>query len=219
MSSHQPINAAGRALHSLLRPLLTLVLAMMLAACSSQAAREAEMAEQEAARVAAQQEAARVAQEQERQRAMEQERQRRAQAAEQARLQAQREAEAERREAQARARAEAERREREAAEQQERQRRAALAAAEAERRSKLQRIAELEQQIARIQEQTVDDAERSVLLREAIAAAEELLTALTEEQAKYENTDDQGNTVEPLEKDLIAELEARKNDLVEQASN
>ena len=47
--------------------------------------------------------------------------------------------------------------------------------------------------------------------------AEELLDVLTTEQAKYERTDDYGNTLEPLAKELIAELEARKDSLVRQA--
>jgi len=134
-------------------------------------------------------------------------------------VRAQREAEEARQRAAAQARAEQERREREAAEQREQERLAAIAAAEAERREKLQRIATLEQQIARIQEETAQDERRTVLLREAILAAEELLDALAAEQVKYESTDESGNTVEPLAKDLIAELEARKDSLVQQINN
>lgn len=197
------------------RALLGSLLVAVLGACSSQSAREAELAEQEAARVAAEQEAARVAQ----QRAIQEERERQERAAAEARLQAQREAEQRRREEAARARAEEERREREAAERRERERLAALAAAEAERRQRLERIAELERQIASVRAEAATDQERAALLQEAILAAEELLAVLTEEQAKYENTDEQGNPVEPLAKDLIAELEARKNSLVQQANN
>jgi flagellar biosynthesis GTPase FlhF len=197
------------------RLLLATLLVTLLGACSTQSARDAEMAEQEAARVAAEQEEARIAQ----QRAMQQERERQERAAAEARLQAQREAEQRRRQEAAQARAEQERRERQEAERRERERLAAIAAAEAERRQKLQRIAELEQQIASVQAQAASDQERAVLLQEAIVAAEDLLEVLTAEQAKYENTDPQGNPVEPLAKDLIAELEARKNNLVQQANN
>ena len=49
--------------------------------------------------------------------------------------------------------------------------------------------------------------------------AEELLQMLIAEQSKYENTDANGNTVNPLSKDLIAELEARKNELVRQSQS
>ncbi|MBL6817536.1 MAG: hypothetical protein ISQ58_10455, partial [Pseudomonadales bacterium] len=47
--------------------------------------------------------------------------------------------------------------------------------------------------------------------------AEDSLEALADEVAKYESTDETGNTLDPLAKDLIAELEARKNELVERA--
>lgn len=186
-----------------------------LAACSTPGAREAEIAEQEAAAVAAEQEQARL----ERERALAEERARQERAEVQARIQAQREAEQARLQAEAEAREEEERREREAAERRERERLAAIAAAEQERRERLQRIASLEQQIAQIQSDAAEDQRRAGLLEEAIVAAEELLEALSAEQAKYENTDDQGNTLEPLEKELIAELEARKDTLVRQINN
>lgn len=189
------------------------LLLLSLAACNSQAAREAEMAEQEAVRIAAEQEAARLAAEEERQRALALQRQQQAEAAERARLQAARE----RQEAEARARAEQERRERQEAERRERERLAAIAAAEQERQQKLDRITELEAQLAQIQAQTANDERTTLQLQQAISAAEELLEVLTAEQAKYENTDASGNTVEPLAKDLIAELQARKDQLVEQA--
>ncbi len=183
-----------------------------LAACSSPGAREAEIAAQEAARVAAEQEQARL----ERERALVAERERRERAEAQAQIQAQRDAEQARMRAEAEARAAAERAE---AERVERERLAAIAAAEQARRERLQRIASLEQQIAQIQQVAGADQRRSALLREAIVAAEELLDALTAEQAKYENTDEQGNTLEPLAKEMIAELEARKNSLVQQINN
>jgi len=53
-------------------------------------------------------------------------------------------------------------------------------------------------------------------MRQAIAVAEELIEALTAEQAKYDNVED-GQTIEPLAKEYIDELEARKNQLVQQA--
>lgn len=195
------------------RAVIAGLLLATLTACGSQAAREAELAEQEAARVAAEQEAARAVAEQERQQEAELQRRQQAEAEERARLQAARE----RQEAEARARAEAERREREEAERREQERLAAIAAAEEERRQKLNRISELEAQIARIQEQAADDEGSALVLQQAILAAEELLDALVAEQAKYENTDQSGNTVEPLAKDLIADLQARKDELVEQA--
>lgn len=195
--------------------LLVILTLIGLAGCSTPGAREAEIAEQQAATAAAEQEQARL----DRERAMvaEQARQERAEA--QARIQAQREAEQARLQAEAEARAAAERREREAMERRERERLAAIAEAEQERRQRLQRIASLEQQIAQIQSETAADQQRTTLLEEAIVAAEELLEALAAEQAKYENTDEQGNTVEPLAKDLIAELEARKDTLVRQINN
>lgn len=190
--------------------LLATALLVTLGACTSQAAREAELAAQVAAQAAVEQEATRVAQEQERQLAAEQQRQREAEAAERARLQAQRDRQAE----EARLRAEAEREEREAAEQRERARLAAIAAAEAERQDKLDRIVELEAQIAALQMDVQEDESDTVYLAEAVQVAEELLEVLTAEQAKYESTDTAGNTVEPLAKELIAELQARKDDLV-----
>jgi hypothetical protein len=53
--------------------------------------------------------------------------------------------------------------------------------------------------------------------REAIQVAEELVEVLAEEQAKYENVDAAGNLLEPLAQDLIADLEARRTSLVEEA--
>jgi len=196
------------------RLLVGLLLVVTLGACSSQGAREAEMAAQAAAQAAQEQEAARIAQERQRAAAAEQQRLREAEAEERARLQAQRERQAEA----ARMRAEAEREQREAAEARERARNAAIAAAEAERQEKLDRIAELERQIAALQQEARDDDSATVYLAEAVQAAEELLDVLAAEQAKYENTDADGNTLEPLAKDMIAELEARKDDLVRRAT-
>ena len=200
----------------LARPFVMLALILALGACTSQAAREAELAVIEAERVAAEQEAARIIQEEERLRAIEEQRRREAEATERARIAAEQQR---RDEEEARARAEAERLRREEEERREQERLAAVAAAEAERLEKVERIETLEQQIAAIEADTVQDEASMAILQEAILVAEELLEVLTAEQAKYENTDDQGNTVEPLSKDLIAELEARKDNLVRQAQS
>lgn len=215
-NKRQPIDMVARQhLKTWSKTAVVGLLLATLSACTSQAAREAELAEQEAQRVAAEQEAARQAAEQERMEAEEQRRQQQALAAERARAQEARE----RQEAEARARAEAERREREEAERREQERLAAIAAAEAERRDKLNRIEELEQQIASIQDQTAANEETALVLQQAILAAEELLEALAAEQAKYESTDAAGNTIEPLAKELIAELQARKDQLVQQVQS
>lgn len=197
------------------RLLLSLLLLSSLVACGAQSAREAVLAEEEAARIAAEQMAAQAAAEEERERAAEMERQRIAQAEERERQR--RERELERQQAEARARAEAERREQEEAQRREQERLAVIAAAAAEREEKLERIEMLEAQIATIQTETGADEERTIVLQQAIQAAEELLEALADEVAKYESTDETGNTLDPLAKDMLAELEARKNELVERA--
>lgn len=197
------------------RAVVATVLLLVLASCASQATRDAEIAAVEAERVAMQQAAAQVVADQERARAAELQRQRDREAAERARVQEIRD----RQLAEARARADAEREKREAAAQAERERRAAIAAAEAERQDRLDRITALEQQIASIETEVGEEESRVVTLTQAIETAEELLATLAEEQGKYENTDEQGNTVEPLEKELIAELESRKNELVRQANS
>jgi len=197
------------------RAILVTVAMLTLASCASQGAREAELVAVEAERIAMEQEAAQVAVEQERARAAQLQRQRERAQAERARVQAQRD----RQLAEAQARAEAERQVAEAEEQRERERLAAIAAVEAQRQEKLDRIAALEQQIASIQADVVDDESRTASLMQAVEVAEELLTVLTEEQDKYENTDAAGNTLEPLAKDLIAELESRKDELLRQSNS
>ena len=181
----------------------TLIL-LVLASCASQASREAEIAGVEAERVSIEQEAVQLAADQARARAAELQLQRDRGAAELARVEEARE----RQVAEARARADAER-----------ERRAVIAEAEAERQDKLDRITALEQQIASIDTEVGEEESRVTTLTRAIETAEELLTTLAAEQVKYENTDDQGNTVEPLAKELIAELESRKNELVRQANS
>jgi len=195
---------------------LGLIFVLALGGCSSNAAREAELATQEAERITAEQEMARIVQEQERARAAELTRQREAEVADRARLQADRERQA------AAARAEEERRRQEEAEQREQTRLAQLAVSEAvevERREKLEQISQLEQQIAAIQTEADKNDAVSAILQETILVAEELLQVLITEQTKYENTDADGNTMDLLSKDLIAELEVRKNNLLRQTQS
>ena len=208
-------SSANEALTRLTRLFVMPVLILVLGACTSQATREAELAAIEAERIAAELEAARIVQEEERLRAREEQRRQEAEAAERARIAA----EQQRREEEARVRAEDERLRREEEERQELERLAAIATAEAEEQEKIDRIEALEQQIAAIEADTIQNEASMSILQEAILVAEELLEVLTAEQAKYENTDDQGNTVEPLSKDLIAELEARKDNLVRRAQS
>jgi hypothetical protein len=196
-----------------------LLTTLVLGACTTQATRDAELAAQEAAILAEQQDAARLEQETARRQAALERRRGEVVAAAQARLQAREQATRERQAAQARAREDAERRAREEADRLESVRIEVLARVEAERQEKLQRIAELEQQIAGIESTATNDAATNEILLEAVAVAEQLVDALTEEQLKYENTDADGNTVQPLSKELIAELEDMKNDLVRQASS
>jgi chromosome segregation ATPase len=183
----------------------TLIL-LVLASCASQVSREAEIAGVEAERLAIEQEAVQLAADKARARAAELQLQRDREAAERARVEEARV----RQVAEARARADAER---------ERRAVVASAAAEAERQDRLDRITALEQQIASIETEVGEEESRVTTLTRAVEAAEELLTTLAAEQFKYESTDDQGNTVEPLAKELIAELESRKNELVRQANS
>ena len=187
-----------------IRAVAATLMLLVLASCASQASREAEIAGVEAERVAIEQKAVQLAADQARARAVELQLQRDRGAAELARVEEARE----RQVAEARARADAER-----------ERRAVIAAAEAERQDRLDRITALEQQIASIDTEVGEEESRVTTLTRAIETAEELLTTLAAEQVKYENTDDQGNTVEPLAKELIAELESRKNELVRQANS
>jgi chromosome segregation ATPase len=198
-----------------IRAVVATVLLLVLASCVSQATKDAEMAVVEAERVALEQAAAQVVADQARAREAELQAQRDRMAAERARVEEARQ----RQLAQAKARADAEREEQEAIAQAERDRRAVIAAAEAQRQDRLDRITALEQQIASIETEVGEEESRVTTLTRAIETTEELLTTLADEQAKYENTDGQGNTVEPLAKELIAELESRKNELVRQANS
>jgi len=195
---------------------LVLIFALALGGCSSNAVKEAELATKEAERIAAEQEMARIVQEQERTRVAELQRQREVEVADRARLQAERERQA------AEERADEERRRQEEAERREQTRLAQLAVSEAlevERQEKLEQISLLEQQIAEIQIEVDTNEVASTILQETILVAEELLQVLITEQTKYENTDANGNTIDPLSKDLIAELEVRKNNLLRQAQS
>jgi fused signal recognition particle receptor len=183
------------------RLLLTGLLLASLAACtSSNQPAVDQKAVLEAQRVADEAQAQRVAQERARNEAAE---------AERLRQEALAQAEAAR--AQEQARLEREAREREA--QAAAQRRDAQAREQAQR----DRIAALEAQIAELRDSTSRVNAANERLEQAVAAAEQLLEALNAEQLKYGNTDASGQPVEPLDKDLIAELEARKDTLKQEA--
>ncbi len=197
------------------------LLALLLAACASTSESPAETApeasaateEEQLRRQQAAEAAARA------RRIAEAERQRQEELQRQAELAGQR-AEAEREAAEARQRA-AER-ERLAQEQlaleRERQEQERLAAIAAEREEKLARIEALETRINELQAQVVAGDAQNDALREAVLVSEQLLALLTEEQARYEedNLDAAGNLIDPPATDAIAELEARRNGLLEQ---
>ena len=93
-----------------------------------------------------------------------------------------------------------------------------LAALAAEREAKLARIEELETRIAELRAQVAAGDARNETMREAVLVSEQLLALLTEEQARYEedNVDAAGNLIDPPATDAIAELEARRDGLLEQ---
>lgn len=186
-----------------------ILLLVFLASCASSGAKEAEIAAEQAAVIAAQEEEARIALQQEEMKAAEMQRQREAQEAERRRLQAQAELRAE----QERARVEQARLAQEEAQRAAMERQAALAA---QRKAKEDRIAELETLLAEVESATQSDESTTVMLGEAVAVSEDLLDALSAELAKYDETDELGNTVVPLAKERITELETRKNDLMRQ---
>ena len=198
-----------------IRAIVATLLLLALASCVSQAAKDVEIAAVEAERVAVEQAAAQVVANQARAQEAELQAQRDRVAAERARVEEVRQ----RQLAEAKARADAEREEQEALAQAERDRRAVIAAAQAQRQDRLDRITALQQQIASIETEVGEEGAKVATLTRAIQTAEERLTTLAAEQAKYEDTDEQGNTVEPLAKELIAELESRKNELVRQANS
>ena len=89
--------------------------------------------------------------------------------------------------------------------------------AQAQEQAQRDRIAALEAQIAELRDSTSRVNAANERLDQAIAAAEQLLEALNAEQLKYGNTDAAGQPVDPLDKELIAELEARKDTLKQEA--
>ncbi|MDG2141657.1 MAG: hypothetical protein P8K27_09180 [Gammaproteobacteria bacterium] len=98
--------------------------------------------------------------------------------------------------------------------EEERERSYSLAIVEQEQKMEL--VAQLEAQLILVQSALARDEASIDSLREAILAAENLLVALVAEQEKYENIDAFGETLEPLAKSLIGELEARLEDLTQQ---
>ena len=204
---------------------LLVVMVLSFTACSSQIAQDVELAVQETDRIATQQDLARAALEKERQRALEQEAREIEVAAERARQAEQdreiaAEAESQRIVAEEQRQLEIQERQRAAAaeEQQRQQDAEVIASAQAERDIKIARIAELQSQLGELQLKASNSESTISALNAAIAAAEELLTVLTSEQAKYEDIDESGFTREPLAKELILELESRKEELVGQAA-
>jgi hypothetical protein len=85
-----------------------------------------------------------------------------------------------------------------------------------EQKQKMELVAQLEAQVILVQSALIQEEASIDSLREAILAAENLLAVLIAEQAKYENIDAFGETLEPLAKSLISELEARLEDLTQQ---
>ncbi len=195
-----PWNTAGAS--SMHRALALSLLLATLVGCASSASQPVvdQASVIEAQRAADAEEARRAAQERARMEAAE---------AERVRLEALAQAEAARAAEQARVQQEEDARQAAAAQE----RRAAQAREQAQR----DRIAALEAQIAELRDSTSRVSAANARLDQAIAAAEELLEALNEEQAKYGNTDAAGQPVEPLEKELIADLEARKDRLKQEA--
>ena len=71
------------------------------------------------------------------------------------------------------------------------------------------RVTQLERQIENSSNAVRELTQVNNSLEQAVVAAEELLRTLNEEQLKYANTTPAGELLEPLDKDRIAELEAR----------
>ena len=202
---------------------LLLLFGSIIGACSSNLGRNVDLATQNAERAATQQALARAAQQKEQQRALEEEREReeieiariRQEEAEKAKLEAERQrlAESEQR----RFEVEQRRRAEEIAAQLRRQEMEALVAVTAERDGKLARISELENQLNEIQLEVNNNDEAISALQSAISAAEELLEMLTDEQEKYEDIDAAGFPRTPLAKELLSELESRRDALTREA--
>ena len=200
-----------------------LLFGSILGACSSNLGRNVDLATQNAERAATQQALARAAQQKEQQRALEEEREReeieiariRQEEAEKEKLEAERQrlAESEQR----RFEVEQRRRAEEIAAQLRRQEMEVLVAVTAERDGKLARISELENQLNEIQLEVNNNDEAISALQSAISAAEELLEMLTDEQEKYEDIDEAGFPRVPLAKELLSELESRRDMLTREA--
>jgi hypothetical protein len=186
---------------------LGVCLMLALAACAGQREQEALRAQQAAAEAAELAERARQAEVAR----LEAERSERELRAELERLRLERE-EAER--ARLAAEREAAERARVAAQLQQQQQQAEMARLQREQEAQL---AALERRLAEAEANVQRREQANARLSQAITAAEELLQMLASEQLKYENVDAQGNTVEPLQKALISELEERKNALVREA--
>ena len=202
---------------------LLLLFGSIIGACSSNVGRNVDLVTQNAERAATQQALARAAQQKEQQRALEEEREReeieivriRQEEAEKAKLEAERQrlAESEQR----RFEVEQRRRAEEIAAQLRRQEMEALVAVTAERDGKLARISELENQLNEIQLEVNNNDQAISALQSAISAAEELLEMLTDEQEKYEDIDEAGFPRTPLAKELLSELESRRDTLTREA--
>ena len=202
---------------------LLLLFGSIIGACSSNLGRNVDLATQNAERAATQQALARAAQQKEQQRALEEEREReeikiariQQEQAEKAKLEAERQrlAESEQR----RIEVEQMRRAEEIAAQLRREEMEALVAVTAERDGKLARISELENQLNEIQLEVNNNDEAISALQSAISAAEELLEMLTDEQEKYEDIDEAGFPRTPLAKELLSELESRRDMLTREA--
>lgn len=202
---------------------LLLLFGSIIGACSSNLGRNVDLATQNAERAATQQALARAAQQKEQQRALEEEREReeieiariRQEEAEKEKLEAERQrlAESEQR----RFEVEQRRRAEEIAAQLRRQEMEVLVAVTAERDGKLARISELENQLNEIQLEVNNNDEAISALQSAISAAEELLEMLTDEQEKYEDIDAAGFPRTPLAKELLSELESRRDMLTREA--
>ena len=78
-------------------------------------------------------------------------------------------------------------------------------------------ISELYYQLYEIQFVFIYIDESISALPSAISAAEELLEMLTDEQEKYEDIDEAGFPRTPLAKELLSELESRRDMLTREA--
>lgn len=219
------------------RNIAVFLVVLLVGACASRSSTEVEQAaaepvasdrasaEQvaaEQARIAAEEEVARASAEQVREQEAAAERERQAKLAEQQRQESEQQrlatlaAARARAESEAQARVEQQRRQQEAV-QAEQRRKDAIAQAQEERDEKLATIAALESQIETVEANIEETEAVNGVYQEAILVSEELINVLTDEQAKYENVDENGNTVEPLAKELISDLENRKNSLLSEA--